>query len=315
MADRFRFRQGLAVRTRAMLAGILATGFLVGCGSPAALAPAPTSETSIAGADGKLVFGYRTDAPPFSFEVPGDVTAFSGFTAELCNLVARELATEPETAGLPRSVVKVSAEDRFERLERGEIDVLCGAASITDDRRQRVAFSIPVLATGVAVALAGDPPDGLAALLSAPDLGQALVALMTANGGRVGFRRGTTTDDWLAKSPLASADGVTLVDFSDHRSGVRALASGDIDVYVGDLAILRGLQRNELPTMRISGQTIQSETIALAMPLGAEELRVLVDRMLSRLYRSEAIVPIFERHFGPMTDVDRAFYRRAAQDR
>ena len=39
-------------------------------------------EASWVAMDGKIIFGYRSDAPPFSFAVQGDVAGFTGFTAE-----------------------------------------------------------------------------------------------------------------------------------------------------------------------------------------------------------------------------------------
>ncbi len=281
-------------------------------GVVALLAAGCTTAQGIGGEDDRLVFGYRSDAPPFSYEVGGDVVAFSGFTAELCNLVARELAERPQTAGISRGTVRVTAEDRFQRLESGDIDVLCGAASVTPERQERVGFTNPVLKTGIAVAAAEDAPDRFAALTSAPDLERALADLAAEGGARIGYRRGTTTEDWLAASGLASAAGVTLEAFPDHRDGIAALTDGGIDLYVGDLAILRGLARAMEAQIRLSAGTLQDETIALATAPGADRLREVIDSILADLYRSGEIVPIFERHFGSMTESDRALYSQFA---
>lgn len=285
-------------------AGLLAAALLLAGCMPA--------QEGIGGADDRLVFGYRSDAPPFSYAAGGDVAAFSGFTAELCNRVMSELAARPEAGGIAHAAVRVTAEDRFRRLESGEIDVLCGAASITQERRERVDFSIPVLETGIAVAVAGDAPGRFATLTSAPDLEQALGIAASGGGARIGYRRGTTTEDWLGDSGLASAEGVSLAGFADHRAGVAALTAGDVDVYMGDLAILRGLERTMQAGIRLSDRTLQDETIALATAPGADGLRAAIDAILADLYGSGEIAPIFERHFGTMTEADRAFYNRFA---
>ena len=298
--------------------------FRVGVVGAALLAAGCTAPQGIGGADERLVFGYRSDAPPFSYEAGGDVAAFSGFTAEVCNRVARRLASRPEAAGVARGTLRVTAEDRFERLQAGDIDVLCGAASITPERQKRMGFSIPVLMTGIAVAVAdaGTPgrfaaladagtPGWFAALASAPDLPGALAAVAGGGGARIGYRLGTTTEDWLEASELAAADGVALRGFPDHRAGIAALTTGEIDVYMGDQAILRGLARTQ-PGIDVSDGTLQDETIALATARDADRLREVIDGVLAELYRSGDIVPIFERHFGPMTDRDRAFYARFA---
>jgi polar amino acid transport system substrate-binding protein len=274
----------------------------------AALAAGCTAAQGIGGGDNSLVFGYRSDAPPFSYETGGDVAAFSGFTAEICHRVARELSGRTEAEGLQRGAMRVTAEDRFQWLESGDIDVLCGAASVTPERQKRVGFSIPVLQTGIAVAVADGAADRFGALTSAPDLERALGAVANGGGARIGYRRGTTTDDWLAGSGLASAGGVTLEAFADHRAGIAAVTAGEIDLYMGDLAILRGLERSVGAGIRLSDATLQDETIALATADDADRLRDLIDAVLVDLYRSGEIVPIFERHFGPMGETDRAFY-------
>jgi polar amino acid transport system substrate-binding protein/glutamate/aspartate transport system substrate-binding protein len=279
----------------------------------AALLTAGCAAQGIGGADDRLVFGYRSDAPPFSYEAGGDVPAFAGFTAEICNRVAQVLASRPELAGVGRGAVRVTAEDRFQRLEAGDIDVLCGAASITPERQERMGFSIPVLVTGIGVAVAADAgaPGRFAGLAAAPDLLGAVAAAAGEGGARIGYRLGTTSEDWLKASDLASVDGVALRGFADHRAGIAALTGGDIDLYMGDQAILRGLARTQ-PGIDVSDATLQDETIALATARDAERLRELINGVLADLYRSGEIVPIFERHFGPMTDRDRALYARSA---
>jgi polar amino acid transport system substrate-binding protein len=287
----------------------MAALLVAGCASGPGMGPG--MGPGIGGADDRLVFGYRSDAPPFSYEAGGDVAAFSGFTAEICNRLARELAARPEAAGLERGALRVTAEDRFERLEAGDIDVLCGAASVTPERQRRMGFSIPVLMTGITVATAERAPERFAALTAAPDLAGALAAA-GAGGARIGYRRGTTTEDWLAASALASTAGVALEGFPDHRAGIAALTGGEVDLYMGDQAILRGLARTMQAGIDVSEGTLQDETIALATARDAERLRGVIDALLANLYRSGEIVPIFERHFGPMTDSDRAFYRQLA---
>lgn len=285
----------------------IAALLMAGCGATEGTGGA-TGTSPIGGADHQIVFGYRSDAPPFSYEAAGDIAAFSGFSAEICNRLSRELATRPETAGVTRSAMRVTAEDRFGRLEAGDVDVLCGAASITPERLAEVGFSIPLLETGVAVAVTGTAPPRFAGLTATPDLESALRAALSEGGGRIGFRSATTTEDWLATSGIGAMEGVSLTGYADHGNGIAALEAGEIDLYMGDRAILRGLKRTEPAGIRILPGTVQGETIALATQHDAVALRRVIDALLADLYRSGEIEPIFERHFGPMTAADRAFY-------
>lgn len=266
----------------------------------------------LGGSDGTIVFGYRKDAPPLSSTTGGNTAGVSGFTAELCNLIARELAASSETGSIPRKNVFVTAEDRFDRIESGEVDIVCGATSITAERRKRVNFSIPVLETGVGAAVSGNAKEPFASLMSALFFDTELVKTAATQPTRIGYRSGTTTEDWLKTTELPDAETAALTPFDDHTAGMRALAAGKIDIYMGDRAILRALVRRVGASAEISRQVVQYEKIALAMGRDAEDLRLLVDRTLSDLYRSGKIEPIFARHFGPVLELDRIFYSRQA---
>lgn len=82
--------------------------------------------------------------------------------------------------------------------------------------------------------------------------------------------------------------------------------------YFADWGILLGLlQRSDQPQMlRLSRQQFTQEPYALGLARGDVDFRLLVDRILSRLYRSGEIEPIFNEAFSPAepTDLLRAVY-------
>ena len=60
--------------------------------------------------------------------------------------------------------VPVGAEDRFEAIMDGRIDLLCGATSVTIRRRAMIDFSIPTFIDGASVMFSADGPDGFEGL-------------------------------------------------------------------------------------------------------------------------------------------------------
>lgn len=232
---------------------------------------------------GELRLGYRKDAAPFSYEDARQGAA--GYSVALCRAVAAHIEKELGLGGLELSYVPVGAEDRFDAIADGRIDLLCGATTATLSRRERVDFSIPTFVDGASVLYRRDGPASFEGLA----------------GGKVGVRGATTTEDAL-RNTLDELDlEVEVVAVEDHSEGLRLLEAGEIAAYFGDRAILLYLAaRSEKPAeLRLSGRYYTVEPYALALGKGDGDFRLAVDRALSRIYRSGEIERIFIASFGP----------------
>ena len=283
--------------------------FAVALAAPATLVAAPAAEAGPALdriVKEKLIrLGVRTDAPPFAYVQDGQIY---GFSVELCGMAAEAIVTTSKLEQLDAEIIPVQTGDRFKALQNGEIDVLCGATTATLDRREIVSFSIPTFSTGVGAVIAADAPDLLKDVLvmGAPASSSKEAMRQALSGKSVGFRANTTAAAWLREGPLAEIDGVSLVAFGEHAAGVEAVASGDIAAYFADKAILLGVLKNMDDPGRFvfSRDTFTREPYALALPRGDEDLRLVIDRALSFLYRTGAIFDVYERNFGkPGPDV------------
>src|SRR5262245_14592647 len=91
---------------------------------------------------GHLRFGYRTDARPFSYRDQGGQAA--GYSIELCQRIAAAVKKETRQDALAIDWVAIGADDRLGPVQRGEVDLLCGAETVTLTRRVTVSFSIPI---------------------------------------------------------------------------------------------------------------------------------------------------------------------------
>lgn len=253
--------------------------------------------------------GIRTDTPPFAY-LEDDVPR--GFTAELCGMMVGAILLTSDLEALDAVVMPVTAENRFDKLAEGEIDVLCGATTVTLSRRETMSFTVPTFSTGVGAMVSSDAPDllkevlitGGPASLSANAIREAL------QGKRLGVRAGTTAEDWLTTEIMPKVEGVTLVPLDDHEEGIAGVGEGNLDVYFADKAILKGMVREATDGDRyeVSRATYTFEPYALAIPRGDEELRLVLDRALSHLYRTGAIFQIYERHFGKPRAAELIFY-------
>jgi polar amino acid transport system substrate-binding protein/glutamate/aspartate transport system substrate-binding protein len=247
-------------------------------------------------ATGVFKIGYRTDAPPYSFKSAVDEPA--GYSVVLCRSVAVAIKEQLRLDRLSIEYVPVTAENRFDMVQSGAVDLLCGATTATLARREIVDFSIPTFVDGAGVLLRRDGPKSFAELA----------------GRKVGVRAGTTTETALRNTIKAASMTVETVPVADHRDGIARLLNGEIAGYFADRAILFYLMlgTGAADRLHLAEQQLSYEPYALALRKGDGDFRLAVDRALSRLYRSGAITTIFQSSFGanasPSAEL-RALYR------
>jgi ABC-type amino acid transport substrate-binding protein len=233
-------------------------------------------------AAGVFKIGYRTDAPPFSYN--SAIGEPAGYIVDLCREVAAAAKQELGVKDLKVEYVTVTAEDRFDAVKSGRVDLLCEATTVTLARRQLVDFSLMTFIDGASVMVRSDGPQSFKAL----------------GGHKIGVHAGTTTEDALRRTLADLKVEAEMVPVADHAEGVQRLESGEFAAYFADRAILTYLLLGEgaPKNLRISKEYFTREPYALALAHGDDDFRFLVDRTLARLYRSGAIGPIFARSFG-----------------
>ncbi len=227
---------------------------------------------------GEIRLGVREDAAPMSFI--DDDGAAKGYSVDVCNRVTALLAPALGVDEITPVYVTVTSEERFDAVANGEIDLLCGAATVTLDRREIVDFSLPIFIDGAAVLIprGGDP--NFSAL----------------SGSKIGVRAGTTTETVLDNSIAAAGMEAEVVRFDDHEAGLAAIEAGEIDAYFGDQSILFGLLFSSAnpESLSISDNTLTVEKQALALARGDSDFRLAVDRAISELYLGGAMAEVFK---------------------
>lgn len=231
---------------------------------------------------GVLKIGYREDAAPFSFK--NAIGAPAGYTIELCQSVATEIAAAVGKTQLALEYVPVTAADRFDAITSGKIHLLCGATTATLTRRETIDFSLGTFIDGGGVLLPADAPDSFDALA----------------GKAIGVTAGTTTEGALARTLERHGIEAQIVPVATHEEGLAKLEAGEVAAYFGDQAILIFLRaRSEHPeAVKLGKGQFTLEPYALGMPRGDDDFRLAVDRALSNLYRSGEAGRIFKSNFG-----------------
>ncbi|MGA9410647.1 MAG: amino acid ABC transporter substrate-binding protein [Roseobacter sp.] len=226
---------------------------------------------------GQLVIGFRTDAAPLSFLEDNQP---QGYTPTVCFELAAKIGAQLGMTDIEVIFETVDTENRFDKVAQGEIDLLCGASSITLSRRESVDFSVPVYVDGTTVALQADGPQSL------PELA----------GFKVGVRSGTTTLEALTNSLTAANIEAEVIQFADHPSGMAALEGDAIQAYFADQSILMSMlmEMENAEQFKVLDQILTVEKHGLAMARGDSDFRLAVDRGLADLFNSGEMRRIFE---------------------
>lgn len=230
---------------------------------------------------GMIRIGVRQDARPFSYY--NELGEPAGYTVELCRAVLVRLKEAIDLQELKVEYVKVTAEDRFDAVKEGRIDLLCGATTITLSRREQVSFSSPIYVTGAAILFRSDGPQSFAEL----------------EGRKIGVRSGTTTEQSLIQTIERFGIKAEVVRFADHQMALEALAANNITAYFADRAILAELiKASPSDNIKLSEGVLSVEPYGLAMRRGDEDFRLAVDRALAQIFQSNELTKIYRGAFG-----------------
>ena len=262
---------------------------------------------------GRLTFGYRADARPFSYT--DDAGAPAGYSVTLCQTVANEVKRDLKMPALKVEWKPIAFEQRFRSLRLGEIDLLCGADTVTLGRRAETDFSIPIFPGGIGALLRTDTSARLRDVLSGR--GQPFHPVWRASATQVLQSRdfsavaGSTAETWLSQrlNDLDVRAAVAPVD--SYNAGVQRVLQRRSDVLFGERAILLDLAKRHADArdLVVLDRLFSYEPAALALAPGSDDFRLMVDRALSRLYRSADLAVLYAKYFGEPDDSALNFFR------
>ncbi|MDJ0860246.1 MAG: amino acid ABC transporter substrate-binding protein [Dinoroseobacter sp.] len=234
---------------------------------------------------GEFTIGYRTTHPPVSFANAAGLP--TGYSVAICDRVAAEVKAALGREDIKVSYAAVGAEDRFDKIEDGTIDLLCGATTKTLSRMERVGFSQLTLVTG-GTFLSLDP--------------NRIDKVADLAGQRVAVAGGTTTETSLIVALERAGIEAEIVRTSTAEDGLAALNAGEVSAYAADQIVLVGQVMTQSSGNRnyyLSSNFFSFEPYALALKRGDPDFALLVDRTISRLFGSGQITDVYTEFFSP----------------
>ncbi len=249
---------------------------------------------------GEIRIGFVPDAPPLSF-LDGDGNAV-GYSIDLCRHITSTIRKE---LGLEKIDIVftplVSMEDRLNAVENGDVDIECGATTVTLSRRERVDFTLMTFITGCAVLSRKASP-----IDSVDDI----------SGAKIAVLRGTTTEDVMRRVIEVNEFKVDLRLIDSHEEGMELLNTGKVSGYASDRAMLIGqvfVDQNAKNQYTMTRTAFSFEPYAMMLPRGDTEFRLAADRALASLYRTARIRRYYHNWFGrygePLSPIVEAMYQ------
>ena len=210
---------------------------------------------------GELRAATRADAVPFGFETPDGELA--GYGVDLIGLIGAKLA-EKTGKTLTVDMGTVTLENRFEAIAEGKVDIVCEATTVTQDRLEKVDFSVPFFISGAKFLVKQAEADNF-------NVNGSL------EGVPIAYIEGTTTFEIIPKIyPLAQ-----WVPVADRQAGIAQLDQGKVTAVASDGILLVGelIKEGKNPKDYALGpyQPMTTELYACILPKGDEAWKKFVD--------------------------------------
>lgn len=266
---------------------------------------------------GKMTLGYFAAARPLSYRnASGNA---DGYSVALCRGIAAMVKKELNLPSLSVQFVAIDA-DPLGAVKNGRIDLLCAPMQPTLSRRAQVSFSIPVFASGTSMLMRKDGSREFRDLVEGrktdeQPLWRGSPRLAILNQRNFAVVTGSSAERRITerKGELNVTSVITPV--PDLRTGLQRVLRGESDAFVGDRSVLLDLAHNDPAgkDLLVIDRLFDHTSLSLAMQRGDEDLRLLVDTTLSRLYRTGRIDGIYEQHLGKPDAATREWFRRVAE--
>jgi polar amino acid transport system substrate-binding protein len=206
--------------------------------------------------------------PPLHTGHPGE-----GFEVDLLKAIA-------ERAGFQIRYQSALWSELTQRLADHKLDMICTAATITEERRQIVDFSEPYLEYELALVVGRDRTD----IQGVADLA----------GKSVGVRVATTAEQFARRCFTASR----LQFYHFNTEAYSALAEGTLDAVVDDFPIAKGFE-NLLPKVRVAFTIEGTKShYGIMFARGSDELRRVVDQALRALRQDGTYDALYRKWFN-----------------
>jgi len=228
--------------------------------------------------DGTVIIGVFSDKAPFGYV--DDAGEYQGYDVEFANRLVTDLGTQVEW-------VATDPANRVPFLESNKVDIILANFTVTDERAEKVDFSLPYMKVQLGVV----SPDS-ALVKSVDDLaGKTLIVV-----------KGTTAETFFEQE----YPDVELQKYDQYADAYNALLDGRGDAFSTDnTEVLAWAKEN--PGFTVGVDALGNEdTIAAAVAKGNDTLLGFIDDEIKALADEDFFHKAYDKTLAPVygTDVD-----------
>ncbi len=225
-------------------------------------------------AKGKLVLGLDDSFPPMGFR--NDDNQIVGYDIDLAGEVARRLGVQ-----LVPQPIDWNAKEQ--ELNTGKIDCIWNGFTITDERKQAMAFTKPYLRNAqVVVVKKGSPYATLASL----------------KGKKVGVQAGSSANDAIQGAKDFRASLKEVVEFKDNLTALMDLDARGVDAVVMDLVVADYNIKKSGRGYAVLKESLAPELFGVGFRKGDLALRDAVQGALEAMAKDGTVAKLCTKWFG-----------------
>jgi polar amino acid transport system substrate-binding protein len=228
--------------------------------------------------------GYREDTPPFAFiDSQGKPVGYSVDILELIRAEAAQQLGKP----IKLELIKIDPNNRFTKIQNGDIAIECGSTTVTWEREKIVDFAVSYFASGTQMIV---------------NRGSGFANSNSLVGVKIAVIPNTTNE----KAMKAFAKGANLIAVASEEEGWQKLQKGEVDGFAGDGILLQALKKQadnpnnyeivpEFPYM--------IEAYACTLPQNESQWRDIVNYSIIKFMQgvvtdTPSAIDIYDRCFG-----------------
>lgn len=227
-------------------------------------------ETGGSGGGDSIKIGIKFDQPGLGYQ---DGSEYTGFDTDVARYVAEKLGYSEDQI----EWVEAPSANRETMLQTGQVDMIFATYSITDERKEQVAFAGPYFIAGQDLLVAEDNTD-----ITGPE---------TLEGKNLCSVTGSTSAQRIKDE---YAEGVQLVERPGYAECVTALTAGQVDAVTTDDIILAGLAAQDANKgkVKVVGAPFSEENYGVGLPQDndrCEDINAAITEMIEDGSWEEAV--------------------------
>ncbi|QFU87815.1 ABC transporter glutamine-binding protein GlnH precursor [Amycolatopsis sp. YIM 10] len=226
--------------------------------------------------DKKITIGIKFDQPGLGLQTQSGKP--EGFDVDVAKYIAKELGVEE--SGITWK--EAQSAERENLIEKGDVDFIVATYSITDKRKEKVAFAGPYFVAGQGLLVRADNTD--------------ITGNTALNGKKLCSVKGSTPAQKIKDEFSKEAQ---LQEYGKYSDCITALENGSIDAVTTDDVILAGFAAKSPGKFKLVGEAFSKENYGVGLKKDDAESRTAIANAITKMQTDGSWKKSLETNVGP----------------